>query len=68
LGDCDAERAVAMENPAGLLRARVFGRQAAPGTFAFPWVAYERNAQLFMDGLFRIHRPSPALRDAIAAS
>jgi hypothetical protein len=67
LGPTDAERVVAMENPAGILRARVFGRQAAPDEFAFPWVAYERNAQLFMDGLFRIYRPSPGLCEAIAA-
>lgn len=63
----DAERAVAMENPAGILRARVFGRQVAEGVFAFPWVAYERNAQLFMDGHFHIHRPSDALMAAMRA-
>lgn len=63
----DAERAVAMENPAGILRARVFGRQVADGAFAFPWVAYERNAQLYMDGFFRIHRPSDALVEVIRA-
>lgn len=67
LGAEGAERIVAMENPAGILRARVFGRQAAPDAFTFPWVAYERNAQLFMDGLFQVHRPSSALRDAMAA-
>jgi 4-oxalomesaconate tautomerase len=57
------ERAVAMENPAGILRARVFGHKEVGGGFAFPWVAYERNAQLFMDGYFRIYRPSDALQD-----
>jgi hypothetical protein len=62
-----AERAVAMENPAGILRARVFGRHVAEGEPAFPWVAYERNAQLLMDGFFRIHRPSDALVDAVCA-
>jgi hypothetical protein len=50
-----------MENPAGILRARVFGHQKASGDFDFPRVAYERNAQLYMDGFFRIHRPSNAL-------
>lgn len=54
----NAERVVAMENPAGILRARVSGRCAADGGFVFPWVAYERNAQLYLDGFFRIHRPS----------
>ncbi len=63
LGEQDAERAVAMENPAGILRARVFGRQEASGEFVLPRVAYERNAQLYMDGFFRIHRPSAALVD-----
>lgn len=63
----DSERAVAMENPAGILRARVFGRQQGEGDFAFPWVAYERNAQLFMDGMFRIHRPSEALQEKALA-
>lgn len=59
----DTERAVAMENPAGILRARVFGRLDVGGVFAFPWVAYERNAQLFMDGYFRIYQPSDALQE-----
>lgn len=63
----DAERAVAMENPAGMLRARVFGRQVAEGELAFPWIAYERNAQLYLDGFFHIHRPSAALVDAMRA-
>ena len=57
------ERVVAMENPAGILRARVFGCQDDRGGFAFPWVAYERNAQLFMDGFFRIYRLSDAFRN-----
>ena len=61
LGSQDTERAVAMENPAGILRARVFGRQNADGGFAFPWVAYERSAQLYMDGFFRIYQPSDSL-------
>jgi 4-oxalomesaconate tautomerase len=61
LTDQDSERAVAMENPAGILRAVVFGRESVDGKFTFPWVAYERNAQLYMDGYFRIHRPSALL-------
>ena len=63
----NTERAVAMENPAGILRARVFGRQDGDAGFAFPWVAYERNAQLYLDGLFRIHRPSDALVQQVRA-
>jgi 2-methylaconitate cis-trans-isomerase PrpF len=59
----NTERAVAMENPAGILRARVFGCHDAEGGFAFPRVAYERNAQLYMDGFFRIYRLSNALMD-----
>ncbi len=55
------DRLVCMENPAGILRARVHGRCVAGHDFEFPWVAYERNAQLFLDGYFRIHRPSHAL-------
>lgn len=62
----DSERAVAMENPAGILRARVFGRQLAGGGFAFPWVAYERNAQLYMDGQFRIYQPSAQMLERVA--
>jgi len=63
----DSERAVAMENPAGILRARVYGRLQGESDFAFPWVAYERNAQLFMDGMFPIHRPSEALQEKARA-
>lgn len=63
----NTERAVAMENPAGILRARVFGRHDGDGGFAFPWVAYERNAQLYLDGFFRIHRPSDALVQQVRA-
>jgi hypothetical protein len=56
-----------MENPAGILRARVFGRRDAGGEFAFPWVAYERNAQLYMSGYFRVHRPSARLTELCGA-
>ena len=58
----NAERVVAMENPAGILRARVFGSTHSDVSFEFPWVSYERNAQLFMDGFFQIHRPSSQLK------
>jgi len=61
LAETDTEQAVAMENPAGILRARVFGRRSGAGEFVFPWVAYERNAQLYMNGFFRIYRPSERL-------
>ena len=63
----NTERAVSMENPAGILRARVCGRQDGDGGFAFPWVAYERNAQLYLDGFFRIHEPSAALVQQVRA-
>jgi 4-oxalomesaconate tautomerase len=62
-----AEHAVAMENPAGVLRARVFGSSSEAGEYTFPWVAYERNAQLYMDGYFRIHRPSAGLIEQVQA-
>jgi 2-methylaconitate cis-trans-isomerase PrpF len=61
LNQQNAERVVAMENPSGILRARVFGSTHSDDSFKFPWVSYERNAQLFMDGYFRIHRPSVKL-------
>jgi 2-methylaconitate cis-trans-isomerase PrpF len=61
LGSQESERVVSMENPAGILRARVFGRDDAQDSLAFPWVSYERNAQLFMDGFFQIYEPSEAL-------
>lgn len=57
---------VAMENPAGVLRARVFGRTLAEGNYAFPEVAYERNAQLYMCGYFRIYRPSTPMLELLA--
>ncbi len=63
----NAQCEVSMENPAGILRARVFGRRLADGGFAFPWVAYERNAQLYLDGHFRIHQPSARLVEQVTA-
>jgi 4-oxalomesaconate tautomerase len=58
----NSDRLVAMENPAGILRARVFGCHVTENEFVFPWVAYERNAQLLIDGFFRVHQPSRALQ------
>lgn len=66
LTEQSSERAVAMENPAGILRARVFGHHSGGGEYAFPWVAYERNAQLYMAGFFRIHRPSAGLVERVS--
>ena len=56
LGAEASEHLVAMENPAGILKARVFGQRLSDTEFEFPWVAYERSAQIFMNGFFRIHR------------
>ncbi|MEY4725120.1 MAG: hypothetical protein RL043_1269, partial [Pseudomonadota bacterium] len=69
----DEERMVAMENPAGILRARVFGRlKAAPGRgvqapaeLALPWAAYERSAQIFMQGYAQIYNASQGLIQAV---
>jgi 2-methylaconitate cis-trans-isomerase PrpF len=55
-----SDHLVSMENPAGILRARVFGRHTSLGELDIPWVAYERSAQLFMDGFFRVHGASAA--------
>jgi 4-oxalomesaconate tautomerase len=55
-----SDHLVSMENPAGILRARVCGRHVSGGEFDIPWVAYERSAQLFMDGFFRVHGASNA--------
>ncbi len=68
LSDEDGDRLVSMENPAGMLRARVRGRHVCGDDFVFPCVAYERNAQLFMDGFFRVHRPSGALLQCALAA
>ena len=68
----DQERMVAMENPAGILRARVFGRRTGmksgglPG-LALPWTAYERSAQTFMQGYAQIYNASSGLVKAVRA-
>jgi 2-methylaconitate cis-trans-isomerase PrpF len=61
LSENNEDRLVCMENPVGMLRATVHGSHVSPGHFVIPWVAYERNAQLFMEGCFRIYQPSSAL-------
>jgi 4-oxalomesaconate tautomerase len=67
----DEERMVAMENPAGILRARVFGRLMAKGgdlpQLALPWTAYERSAQIFMQGYAQIYNASSGLVRAVKA-
>ncbi len=66
----DEERMVGMENPAGILRARVFGRMTAsmagdtPG-LALPWTAYERSAQIFMQGYAQIYNAPKGLIQAL---
>jgi 4-oxalomesaconate tautomerase len=66
----DEERMVAMENPAGILRARVFGRMTAskagnPPGLALPWTAYERSAQIFMQGYAQIYNAPKGLIQAL---
>jgi 4-oxalomesaconate tautomerase len=66
----DEERMVAMENPAGILRARVYGRMTAakagdtPG-LVLPWTAYERSAQIFMQGYAQIYNAPKGLIQAL---
>ncbi len=49
-----------MENPAGILRARVRGALSEDGA-TIPWAAYTRNTQVFMRGYVPIYTPSAAL-------
>lgn len=51
---------VDMENPAGLLRARICGALSHEGA-TIPWAAYTRNAQVLMRGEMPIYTPSKAL-------
>ena len=64
----DEERMVAMENPAGILRARVYGHLVAKANglpdLALPWTAYERSAQIFMQGYAQIYNASKGLVQA----
>ena len=65
----DEERMVAMENPAGILRARVYGHLVAKANglpdLALPWAAYERSAQIFMQGYAQIYNASKELVQAV---
>jgi len=56
----ERESVVDMENPAGILRARVCGALSEEGA-TIPWAAYTRNTQVFMRGYVPIYTPSAAL-------
>ncbi len=56
----EREIVVDMENPAGILRARVCGALSDEGA-SIPWAAYARNTQVFMRGYVPIYTPSKAL-------
>lgn len=56
----EREAVVDMENPAGILRARVRGALSEDGA-TIPWAAYTRNTQVFMRGYVPIYTPSAAL-------
>lgn len=55
-----SEPLVSMENPAGVLRARVRAATVGDG-LDLPWAAYERSAQILLAGAFPIYAPSPEL-------
>ncbi len=54
------EIVVDMENPAGMLRARICGALSGEGA-SIPWAAYTRNTQVFMRGYMPIYTPSAEL-------
>ena len=56
----EREIVVDMENPAGILRARICGHLSGEGA-TIPWVAYTRNTQVFMRGYVPIYTPSAEL-------
>lgn len=60
--DEEKEIVVDMENPAGILRARIRGALSGEGA-SIPWAAYARNTQVFMRGYVPIYTPSQALMD-----
>ena len=62
----ERECVVDMENPAGILRARVRGALTEDGA-TIPWAAYTRNTQVYMRGYVPIYTPSEALRAFFAA-
>ena len=75
LGDKTAEHAVRIGNPAGVLEARITGREAggeAGGEIDIPAASYVRSAQILMRGYTPIYNASPALladyRGRIAAA
>lgn len=63
----EAEIVVDMENPAGILRARIRGALSDDGA-AIPWAAYTRNTQVYMRGYVPIYTPSKALMDFFVAA
>lgn len=65
--DEEKEIVVDMENPAGILRARIRGALSAEGA-SIPWAAYARNTQVFMRGYVPIYTPSNALMDFFVAA
>jgi len=65
--DEEKEIVVDMENPAGILRARIRGALSAEGA-SIPWAAYARNTQVFMRGYVPIYAPSKALMDFFVAA
>jgi hypothetical protein len=56
----EREIVVDMENPAGILRARIRGALSGDGA-SIPWAAYARNTQVFMSGYVPIYTPSQEL-------
>ena len=56
----EREIVVDMENPAGILRARICGYLSGEGA-TIPWAAYTRNTQVFMRGYVPIYTPSAEL-------
>jgi 4-oxalomesaconate tautomerase len=63
----ERECVVDMENPAGVLRARVRGALTEDGA-TIPWAAYARSSQVFMRGYMPIYNPSKALMDFFTQS
>jgi len=56
----EREIVVDMENPAGILRARICGALSGEGA-SIPWAAYTRNTQVYMRGYMPIYSPSAQL-------
>ena len=66
LGPTHQEHVLAMQNPAGILRARVYGKQDTVGQYDFPWMSEKRNAQTFLRGfsrfMIRLCNGNPSLK------